>query len=54
VDDLADQVEGVVGGEAEPDERDVRVLPRGDRAEADLGCGIARWQSPMSLLPAPR
>ena len=28
-DDLADQVEGVLRGEPEPDEGDVRMLPRG-------------------------
>ena len=32
-DDLRDQVERVVGGEAEPDERDVRLLARGDRGD---------------------
>ena len=32
-DDLADQIERMLGGEPEPDDRDVRLLPRGLRAD---------------------
>ena len=41
MDDLADQPERMLRGDAEPDERDVGVLPRRDRADLrhlDLAC----------------
>ena len=40
-DDLADQVEGVLGGDSEPDDRNIGLLPRrqgSDLLHVDLAC----------------